>query len=756
MTSGDAAERSGIAAPRASVDAFLEAKLHCPPTRADWLHRQRLIDRIRDARDHPVTLIAAPAGYGKTVLVAQWLAESQPPRVAWVSLDAGDNDPNRLWTHVTAALERAGCTPVRHPGSHHDALVPNSMLIAIVDALATVTEDIVVVLDDFHFVRRATCHEQVEFLVAHLPAQAHLVIATRSDPGLRLGRLRAGGGLLEIRADDLAFTAAEASRLLAHQQVTLDADSLSLLMERTEGWPAGLYLASLSLAGRPDPASFVRSFSGGNRFIGDYLTEEVLSRHPDPVREFLVTVSILDRFSASLCDHVIETTGSASMLHDLERTNLFLVPLDDGRHWYRFHHLFAAVAKSELEVRHPDRLSSLHARAAAWFIDHGNVDEAVRHSIAAGDRATAALLVQQHWLEFVDAGRIATVLDWLEAIGPPSEGTDPAASVTAAWMAAITGDEATLAVRLSTLGAFREHGPLPDGSRSVESAIAMIQGLFGYGGPVEMRSAAERAVALETDRHSPFFALANTTLGHAAYVAGDLDQAIAPLAEAWRNDHAPLIIRALGLATESLVEDERGNPDRSQEAAELAMAILEEHGLRAVPQASLAYTALGRAQAADGRVDDALVTLERGLALRRETSAHGPWGLLHHLLVHARVAAEAGQHELARRLLAELDPRLDRYTDGMAAMHARVAAVRRLVQSDRAGVQASEMLGEPLTGREVEILRLLQGTMTLQEMADALFLSFNTVKTHTKAIYRKLGVHSRAEAVLAAKQRALV
>lgn len=752
MTSGDTAERAGTPAPRASVDTFLETRLHCPPTRADWLHRRRLIERVRGARDHPVTLLAAPAGYGKTVLLAQWLAEAQSPRVAWVSLDAGDNDPNRLWTHVTAALERAGRTPVRHATPHHGAMVPNSMLIAIVGALATVPEEIVLVLDDFHYVRSATCHEQVEFLVEHLPAQAHLVIATRSDPGLRLGRLRAGGGLLEIRADDLAFTAAETSRLLASVHVTLDVDSLSLLMERTEGWPAGLYLASLSLARRPDPASFVRSFSGSNRFIGDYLTEEVLSRHPAPVREFLVTVSILDRFSASLCDHVTETTGSASMLHHLERTNLFVVPLDDERRWYRFHHLFAAVARSELEVRHPDRLSSLHARAAAWFIDHGNVDEAVRHSIAAGDAATAALLVQEHWLEFIDAGRVATVLDWLEAIGPPSEGTDPAASVTAAWMAAITGDEATLAFRLSTLGAFREHGPLPDGSRSVESAIAMIQGLFGYGGPLEMLSGAERAVALETDRHSPFFALANTTLGHAAYVVGDLDQAIAPLSEAWRNEHAPLTIRALGLATESLVEDERGNSGRSQEAAELAMAILEEHGLRAAPQASLAYTALGRTQAAAGHVDVALVTLERGLALRRETSAHGPWGLLHHLLVHARVAAQAGQHELAHRLLAELDPRLDRYTDGMAAMHARVVAVRRLVQSDSAGATP----GEPLTGREVEILRLLRGTMTLQEMADDLFLSFNTVKTHTKAIYRKLGVHSRAEAVLAAQQRALV
>ncbi|MGZ5398402.1 MAG: LuxR C-terminal-related transcriptional regulator [Nocardioides sp.] len=757
MTAGDAAETDDGAKLSPSVDAFLEAKLHRPPGRGDWLRRERLLDRMRGARDHQVTLIAAPVGYGKTTLVAQWLAEAQLPRAAWVSLDAGDNDPNRLWTHVAAALERAGSTfaPPSPPHQDQDQLntvAPNSMLVAIVDALTAVTEDIVLVLDDFHVIRQPTCHAQVEFLVEHLPPQAHLVIATRSDPGLRLGRLRAGGRLLEIRADDLGFTTAEASSLLALDEVALDDDSLSLLVDRTEGWPAGLYLVSLSLAGRPDPAAFVRTFSGDNRYIGDYLTEEVLSRHPAPVREFFITVSILDRFTASLCDHVAQITGSASLLHDLERTNLFLVPLDDERRWYRFHQLFAAVARSELEMTHPDRLASLHARAAAWFIDHGNVDEAVKHSIAAGDAATAGRLVQENWLTFVDAGRTATVLGWLDAIGPPTEGTDPAASVTSAWMAAMIGDEAALTHRVLALAPFRAHGPLPDGSRSVESAIAMIHGLFGYGGPAEMMSGAERAVALETDRHSPFFAVANLTLGHAAYVAGDLGRAVAALSDAWRNDRAPRIIRSLGLAVESLVEDERGNLDRSRECAEQAMAIIEEQGLLGVPQASLAYTALGRAQAASAQFDDALATLERGLAVRRGTSAQGPWGMLHHLVVHTRVAAEAGQYEVARGLLAELDLRLDRYPEGMEAMHARVAPVRRLVQAHR----ASTVLGEPLTGREVDILRLLQGPMSLQGMADDLYLSFNTVKTHTKAIYRKLGVHTRAEAVLAAKRVGLV
>ena len=540
--------------------------------------------------------------------------------------------------------------------------------------------------------------------------------------------------------------------MLDRYAVDLDPESFRLLMRSTEGWPAGLYLACLSLAGRPAPDAFVRAFSDGNRYIGDYLIEEVLSRHPDRVREFIMEVSVLDRFSAPLCDHVRGSSGSAAILRDLERTNLFLMPLDDGGHWYRFHHLLAAVARSELEVS-PDRdLATLHARAADWFTGRGLVDGAITHLIAAGDTAAAARLVQRHWLQFIDAGRIATVLGWSEAIGASDDPVEPAASVTSAWLAALIGDESSLAARMSALDAYRDIGPLPDGSRSVESAMVMIDSLFGYGGPQRMLQGAQRATALEVDRHSPFYSLAQVTLGHAYYVAGDLDRALPPLANARHNDQAPAVIRALGLATESLVEDERRQLDRSREHAEMAVAVLEGHGLRALPQASLGYTALGRAQAAAGRVDEALVTLARGLELRRETSAHGPWGMIHHLLVHARVAAEAGLTTLAVDLLDELESRTARFAEGMDAVHARTDAVRRTIRSTEVGVVA----GEELTVRETEILRLLQGTMSLPEIADELCVSSNTIKTHARAVYRKLGVHTRAEAVVTGRHQGLV
>ncbi len=736
-------------------DGLLESKLQRPPRRAEWLDRQRLLVRVQEAGDHPVTLLAAPAGYGKTILLAQWL-EQQRPRAAWVSLDPGDNDPNRLWAHVAASLDRVGCPPlpqrstIPRGGTGSDA--PSPALGAILAGLGAATTDVVLVLDDFHFVREAACHHQVEHLIENLPAHVHLVIATRSDPGLRLGRLRASGGLLELRASALGFTLAEARSLLAREEVALDDDAAGLLMQRTEGWPAGLYLASLSLAGRPDPAAFVRDFSGDDRYIGDYLTEEVLSRHPDDVRSFILQVSVLDRFTAALCDHVTGTTGSAQLLRDLTRSNLFVVPLDDQGRWYRFHHLFGAVARSELEVSQPDRLRQVHLRAAEWFRREGHVDEAVTHAIWAGAEELASAMIQAHWLQFPDAGRLQTIIGWLHLIGPPSAGTDPAASVTTAWIAALVGDETTLAERLGALRVYADHGPLPDGSRSVASAIAMIEAVFGYDGPVSMMRGAERAASLETNRHSPFYAVSNVALGHAAYVMGDLDRALTALSEAARTDHSPVMMRALGLATESLVHHERGDLDSSRVRAESAMGLLDGGGLRAVPQASLAYTALGQAQAASGDLDGALATLDQGLQVRRKTSAHGPWGMLHHLVAHAGVAASARQPDLARKLLAELELRMARYGDGMAAMEVRVSAVRRAlaVRDDPAPAV------EPLTEREVDILRLLGGSLSLHEIAGVLYVSFNTVKTHSRAVYRKLGVHTRADAVVAGRREGLL
>lgn len=738
----------------APVDHLSEAKLHRPSLRASWVHRPRLMDAIAHAIRHPVTLVAAPAGYGKTTVVAQGLQESAHLDSAWVSLDAGDDDPARLWSHVAAALERAGCVlPVIEPsrvfGRPVDA--PQGLLLAIIAALRAMPDELVMVLDDFHVVQSAARHEEVELLVQSLPANAHLVIISRSDPGLRLGRLRVSHDLAELRADDLAFTREEAREMFARTGgAILSDETLGELVQRTEGWPAALYLAALSLVDRPDPDDFVHRFSGSNRFVADYLTEEVLSRHPARLRDFILDVSVLDRFSAALCDHALGRDDSATILKDLERANLFLVPLDGERTWFRFHQLFAAVARSELELSRPQRIPELHARAAEWFSAEDLVSEAITHWLAAGRAREAAELVQASWLRFVDAGQGATVHGWLDALGP--DDLSPPAQVTAAWMAGLVGDERAMTSHLRALQGLEDYGPLPDGSRSVESAEAQMRALFGFGGPLDMMAAARLATRLETDGRTAQFVIAQATLGHAHYVQGDLDQAIPPLRAATRSDGAPGMVRTLALSLECFVESERGNVARARECAEMAMDVLDSRGLGAAPEASWAYVALAQVQADAGKADDAMRTLELGLSTRWLDSAQTVWGPIHHLMVSSRIAARLGHPALAQDLLTELDQRMSRFTDGMEAMHARAEAVRHLMTAS----VAPEVLGEPLTRREVDVLRMMQGPLSLHEISGELYLSANTVKTHARAAYRKLGAHSRAEAVRLARRQALI
>ena len=756
---GIEAAKSSVARSDATplVDPLLEAKLCRPPTRSVWSERARLMKRLDEASRRPVVLVAAPPGCGKTTVVTQWLASNRGPLVAgWISLDERDNDPVRLWTHVALALEIAGCPPIddldmvtaARGGEVIDVVLPR-----LLQAMAETQDEVMLVLDDFHLLQNPLCHRQVEFLVEHLSAQAHLMIITRADPGLRLGRLRATGELAELRSAELAFTADEASTMLAAEHLDLSDGSVQDLVQRTEGWAAGLYLVALSMDGRSDPDAFVREVSGSNRFIGDYLTEEVLAGHSDEVRGFIRAVSILDRFSAPLGDAMTGTTGSATLLRDLERSNLFLIPLDEDRTWFRFHHLLASVARSELEFEHPEAVPALHATAARWFRDHGHVDEAVTHSLASGSTAEAALLVQAHWLDYVDAGRTAVVLGWLDALGPESIETDPVARVTGAWMAAMSGDRAALRHHLAALEEYADLGPLPDGSHSVGSAIAMIQGIFGYGGPVEMKNGSQRALELETDGASPFYSIAHTSRGHAAYVDGDLDLAANLLAKASDNEAAPAVIRVLALSVLSLTEGERGHLDLSRELAVEAMRSVEAGGLRRMPQASVAFSALGQAQAASGELAESASTVERGLVLRRRNPTLGPWGSLHHLLAAARVAMDTGEEAAARHLADEATDLMDLYPVGMEGMRRRLDRIMGRV----AGAQR-EIAGpsQQLTERELDVLRLLQGSLSLTEIAGELYISHNTAKTHAKALYRKLGASSRIEAVRIARGRLLV
>ena len=741
---------------RPGIDAFLTAKLDPPAVRASWIRRDPLVELLsRSVTEHVLTLIAAPAGYGKTTLAAQWLATSPRHRLAWVALDPADNDPARLWTHIVIALERAGCRFPDEAGRWVAACGPDligELLPTVVNALAELGQRVVLVLDDYHFVRTRDCHDQIDFLVQHLPASASVVILTRADPALHLGRLRAMQGLAEIRADRLRFGTGDASALLGSQQIDLGEDALVELVQRTEGWPAGLYLATLSLVGRDEPDEYVRAFSGDDRFIGDYLTEEVLARQPDPVRDFIVSASILERFSAELCDFVLEIEGSARLLHDLERSNLFLVPLDANRQWYRFHHLFAAVARGELEADAGRNVRGLHDRASDWFAAHGYVDEAVRHALAAGDRARAARLMQANWIRWVNAGRTATVEDWLRTVRATPGPTEPAALITAAWVALVKGNEGELRDLVSALELTPDVGPLPDGTRTVGSSIALLTGMTGYDGPEQLLASGLRAVDLEVDPRSPWYASAQFILGHSHYVLGDLDAAGEVLPRAAFSTTTYPIVRQLALAVLSLTAHEQGNRDLARRTALGAMAEVDAAGLRAIPQATLSYTALGVSEAATGNLTSGLAVLDDGLLLRRKIVDLNPWPSIHHLVAMGSVLVAVGDLERAEHLLDDAARLMSRFSEGMGAMRARLAAARAALRRHR----TPDALPEPLTSRELDVLRLLQSSSSLNALADELFVSPNTVKTHVQAVYRKLGATSRSEAVDIGRRRALI
>ena len=402
-------------------DVLLATKLHAPRSRPGLVTRPRLADLLDKGADRGLVLVAAPAGYGKSVLLSEW-ARGRAQPVAWLSLDAGDNDPVRFWRHVLAALdlarrgiaERVGPLAGPPPPPAYDALV--SALINDVVAEPDLP-GMLLVFDDYQLITSETVHASVRFLLEHRPPRLHIVLASRSDPPLGLARFRGQGELGEVRAADLRFTVDEAAELLRQASADLDLSAAAALAERTEGWAAGLQLAALSLRGQPDIARFVAAFTGSHRYILDYLAEEVLERQPEDLREFLLETSVLERLNGSLCNAVTDRDDSQALLEKADRSGLFVVQLDDVRGWWRYHHLFADLLRVRLE-RDPDRARRLHRNAARWYEQRGLPDEAVRHALAAGEQERAARLVEEHFdTVFNLRGEQATIQSWLPARG---------------------------------------------------------------------------------------------------------------------------------------------------------------------------------------------------------------------------------------------------------------------------------------------------------------------------------------------------
>ncbi|MEM8808259.1 MAG: LuxR C-terminal-related transcriptional regulator [Cyanobacteria bacterium P01_G01_bin.38] len=406
------------ARPITSELPFLETKLYLPQWSADRISRPRLIDRIHPQRK--LTLVSAPAGFGKTTLLAEWVAAVPTRPIAWVSLDQSDNDPAFFWTYLITALHKIQPRLGERSLSLLQSPQPppiESALMMLLNELTAVEADFALLLDDYHVIETQAIHHGIGFLLSHLPPQMHLIIASRADPPFSLARLRSHGELTELRVADLRFTPNEAAAFLNQGMgLKISAADVAALEQRTEGWIAGLQLAALSLQGREDIADFVAAFSGDDRYIVDYLLEEVLQRQPDRVRRFLLRTAILERLSGSLCDAVTDQNDGQEMLETLERSNLFIIPLDNQRQWYRYHHLFADVLQAHAMVERSDRLPMLHARASKWYEQQDMPADAIHHALAAQDFERAAGLIERIWPTMRRRQRETTVLGWITSL----------------------------------------------------------------------------------------------------------------------------------------------------------------------------------------------------------------------------------------------------------------------------------------------------------------------------------------------------
>jgi LuxR family maltose regulon positive regulatory protein len=427
------------------VTPLLTTKLYIPPVRPELVSRQRLIEQLNAGLSRRLMLVSAPAGYGKTTLLSDWAHRSElRTHVAWVSLDKGDNDPVIFWDYFATALKglQAGA------GENASALLRSpqpppieSVLTTLVNEVSTISDDFTLVLDDYHLIESQSVHSGMSFLLDHLPPQMHLVIATRADPSLPLSRLRGRGAMIEIRADDLRFTLDEATVFLKEVMgLSLTTEDLAALETRTEGWVTGLQMAVLSMQGRKDIPGFIAAFTGSHRYILDYLVEEVFQRQPANVQDFLLKTSILDRLTAPLCDFVTERDDSRDILLALERANLFIVPLDESRQWYRYEHLFADLLQHQLDIVSGVKdVSLLHARASQWHEINSFPADAVRHAIAAQDWKRAATLIHDASDTLLKHGEVITLLGWIQALPDEVTHTHPELCRDYSWALILTG-----------------------------------------------------------------------------------------------------------------------------------------------------------------------------------------------------------------------------------------------------------------------------------------------------------------------------
>ncbi len=521
---------------------LLSTKFFIPRPRPNLVARPRLVERVNAGLDRKLTLITAPAGFGKTTLLSEWIPHS-PRQVAWLSLDESDQDPTLFWAYFISSLQALrpdlGDSALALLQSPQAPPIP-AILTALINDITTLPGEFCIVLEDYHLIESPPIHEGLAFLIAHLPAQMHLVITTRADPPLPLARLRARDKLTELRANDLRFTAQEAAAFLTQVMgLDLSAEEVAALEKRTEGWIAGLQIAALSMQSHQDTREFIQAFSGSHRHILGYLADEVLNQRPKGTLDFLLQTSILERLCGPLCDAVTGGSGGQAILESLEHANLFIIALDNQGVWYRYHPLFAEVLQARLQQSQHERVPELHRRAGSWHAQQGMMDEAVRHTLAGADYEKAACLIENLAGNMLRQGSSASLIKWLDAMPEETVRASPRLCLARAWTF-LWGPVFSLE-RADEWGqrALNEKAPGLNLEPELEGEVYALKALIAAD-RVELalsRELANRALEyLPAD--SPWLGTTTFCLGSALYAAGEFSAASTVLTEALQLSQA--------------------------------------------------------------------------------------------------------------------------------------------------------------------------------------------------------------------------
>ena len=745
-----AAER-GSATPGFEVT---EAKLFRPPVRPGIVRRRSLVEHLRAARAASVVAITAPAGYGKTTLLADWAERDRRP-FAWITVDESDGDPVVFLGHVAVALDRIEPVEPRvfEAIASPTGATPERILSRLGVALSTRTRPFVLVLDEMDRLTEPLVLDAVATIAGYVPQGSLLAIAGRALPNIGLARLRSDGRLVEVGVDDLALGPADALRLLRGAGVRATKAEALELTDATEGWPVGLYLASLSLQEQRRSALPPIRFEGDDRFVVDYVRSEVLGHLSRERQRFLIRTSILDRLSGPLCDAVMQRSGSARTLESIEGQNLLLVPLDRQREWYRYHHLFREVLRSELMRREPELIPELHRRAADWFEGLAMLEQALVHAYASGDADRAAALLQRVGLTAYRVGRIATLRRWLDALGEEVIARNGGLALMAAWIAALGGDPVAADRWAAAADGVALTGPSLHGTASLRSTAAMVHATMSRGGADVMYREAEIALR-EESAASPFRASALATLGLATLIRGDEAAADALFAEAaevgLRIGGIPAA--SLALAERSLIATSNGDRDAAAGFADRARTAVQEAHLDEHITTGPVRAASARVALRAGDHEQANIELSAAQRLRPILTWGFPTISVQTRLELARVHVGLSDVAGARTLLAEVDEILGHRPD-LGVLTAQAIELRKHVGSVRSGRSPGP---STLTAAELRLLTFLPTHLSFREIGARLFVSPNTVKTQAISIYRKLGVSARSDAVQTARELRLL